>query len=34
LTPKGVIDRYLSFDDYMNDPKIKEHREEMYAVKA
>ena len=31
ITPKGVIDRYMSFDEYMSDPKIKEMREEMYA---
>ncbi len=34
LTPNGVIDRYLSFDEYMNDPKVKEQREKMYAVQA
>ena len=27
LTPKGVIDRHASFDDYLSDPKIKELRE-------
>ncbi|MCH2196257.1 ATP-binding cassette domain-containing protein [Kordia sp.] len=32
LTPTGVIDRYLTFDDYMNDKKIKEQREKMYSV--
>ena len=32
LTPNGVIDRYATFDEYMNDPKIKELREKMYAV--
>jgi len=31
LTPKGVIDRYMSFDEYMSDKKIKELRESMYA---
>ena len=31
LTPKGVIDRYMSFDEYMVDPKIKELRNKMYA---
>jgi ATPase subunit of ABC transporter with duplicated ATPase domains len=31
LTPKGVIDRYSTFDDYLNDPKIKELRDNMYA---
>ncbi len=32
LTPNGVIDRYATFDEYMNDAKIKELREKMYAV--
>lgn len=32
LTPNGVIDRYMTFDDYMNDKKIKEQREKMYSV--
>ena len=31
LTPKGVIDRYLTFDEYMSDPKIKEQRDKMYS---
>ena len=31
LTPKGVIDRYSTFDEYMSDPKIKELRSTMYA---
>lgn len=31
LTPTGIIDRYLTFDDYMNDKKIKEQREKMYT---
>ena len=32
LTPKGNIDRYLSFDDYMFDKTLKEQRNKMYAV--
>ncbi|WP_420322772.1 ABC-F family ATP-binding cassette domain-containing protein [Flagellimonas sp.] len=32
ITPKGCIDRYLTFDDYMSDKAIKEQREKMYAV--
>ena len=32
LTPNGVVDRYMTFDEYMNDPKIKEQREKMYTV--
>ena len=31
LTPNGVIDRYLSFDEYMSDPKVKEQRAKMYG---
>ncbi|MCL8007418.1 ABC-F family ATP-binding cassette domain-containing protein [Gelidibacter japonicus] len=34
LTPNGVIDRYMTFDEYMDDKKIKEHRDKMYAVNA
>ena len=30
LTPNGVIDRYSTFDEYLNDPKVKELREKMY----
>ena len=32
LTPNGVIDRYSTFDEYMNDAKIKELRNKMYQV--
>jgi len=32
LTPNGVIDRYTTFDEYMQDSKIKELRNKMYAV--
>jgi ATPase subunit of ABC transporter with duplicated ATPase domains len=31
LTPKGAIDRYSTFDDYMTDPKIKELRNNFYS---
>lgn len=31
LTPKGAIDRYTTFDEYLSDPKIKELREKMYT---
>jgi ATPase subunit of ABC transporter with duplicated ATPase domains len=31
ITPKGVIDRYTSFDEYMQDSKIKELRAKMYS---
>lgn len=32
LTPKGNIDRYLTFDEYMSDKTLKEQRNKMYAV--
>ena len=32
LTPKGLIDRYMKFDEYMSDAKIKELRESMYNL--
>ncbi|WP_299838900.1 ATP-binding cassette domain-containing protein [uncultured Tenacibaculum sp.] len=31
ITPNGVIDKYSSFDEYLDDPKVKELREKMYA---
>ena len=31
ITPNGVIDRYMTFDEYLEDPKIKEQREKMYS---
>ncbi|MUV02501.1 ATP-binding cassette domain-containing protein [Flavobacterium rakeshii] len=31
ITPNGVIDRYMTFDDYLDDDKIKELRKKMYA---
>jgi len=30
LTPNGAIDRYSSFDEYLDDPKVKELRDKMY----
>ncbi|WP_339623981.1 ABC-F family ATP-binding cassette domain-containing protein [uncultured Winogradskyella sp.] len=32
LTPSGVIDRHMTFDEYMSDKKIKEMREKMYGI--
>ncbi len=32
ITPKGAIDRYLSFDDYMSDKNIKAQRSKMYEM--
>ncbi len=31
LTPNGLIDRYMSFDDYLDDSKVKELRNKMYS---
>jgi ATPase subunit of ABC transporter with duplicated ATPase domains len=31
LTPKGVIDRLNSFDDYIVDNKVKELRKKLYS---
>jgi ATPase subunit of ABC transporter with duplicated ATPase domains len=31
ITPNGVIDRYMTFDEYLEDDKIKELRNKMYA---
>jgi ATPase subunit of ABC transporter with duplicated ATPase domains len=32
LTPNGAIDRYMTFDDYLDDEKIQELRVKMYTV--
>ena len=34
LTPTHTIDRYLSFDEYMSDPALKEQRQKLYQVPA
>jgi len=31
LTPKGIIDRLMTFDEYLDDSRVKTLREEMYA---
>jgi ATPase subunit of ABC transporter with duplicated ATPase domains len=31
LTPKGIIDRLTTFDDYLADERVKQLREEMYG---
>jgi ATPase subunit of ABC transporter with duplicated ATPase domains len=30
LTPNGAIDRYMTFDEYLEDPKVKELRAKIY----
>ncbi|MEQ3690601.1 MAG: ATP-binding cassette domain-containing protein [Flavobacterium sp.] len=32
ITPNGVIDRYTTFDEYLEDDKIKDLRKKMYTV--
>ena len=31
LTPKGIIDKLMDYDDYITDEKVKALREEMYS---
>jgi ATPase subunit of ABC transporter with duplicated ATPase domains len=31
ITPNGVIDRYSTFDEYLDDPKIKDLRNQLYS---
>jgi ATPase subunit of ABC transporter with duplicated ATPase domains len=31
ITPKGIIDKMMTYDEYLNDIKISNLREEMYA---
>jgi ATPase subunit of ABC transporter with duplicated ATPase domains len=31
LTPKGIIDREMTYDEYLANPRVKELRAEMYA---
>ncbi|MCF6308768.1 MAG: ATP-binding cassette domain-containing protein [Flavobacteriaceae bacterium] len=31
LTPNGVIDRYMTFEEYMSNPSVKELRDKMYS---
>ncbi|WP_026705702.1 ABC-F family ATP-binding cassette domain-containing protein [Flavobacterium soli] len=32
LTPNGAIDRYMTFDDYLDDEKVQELRKKMYNL--
>ena len=34
LTPTGIIDRLMSFDEYLDDARVKQLREEMYPKEA
>ena len=30
LTPKGIIDRLMTFDEYLEDARVKQLQEELY----
>jgi hypothetical protein len=30
ITPNGVIDKYMTFDEYLDDSAVKELRNKMY----
>jgi hypothetical protein len=30
ITPKGIIDRLMSFDEYLEDERVKNLKEAMY----
>jgi hypothetical protein len=32
LTPAGMIDKMMSYDDYINSGAVQKQREEMYAL--
>jgi ATPase subunit of ABC transporter with duplicated ATPase domains len=32
LTPTGIIDRLMTFDEYLQDERVKKLREELYAM--
>jgi hypothetical protein len=34
LTPKGAIDRLMTFDEYLEDDRVKQLRETMYEPKG
>jgi hypothetical protein len=31
LTPKGSIDRLMTFDEYLEDKRVQQLREELYS---
>ena len=31
ITPKGIIDREMTYDEYLEDKKVKELKEQMYS---
>jgi hypothetical protein len=31
ITPKGMIDKLMTYDEYLADERVKEAREELYS---
>jgi ATPase subunit of ABC transporter with duplicated ATPase domains len=31
ITPKGMIDKLMTYDEYLDDKRVKEQREELYS---
>lgn len=34
FTPNGIIDRFMTFSEYIDDPKVKELRDKLYEGHA
>ena len=32
LTPGGIIDKLMTYDEYINSDVVKQQREELYAI--
>ena len=32
LTPRGIIDRLMTYDEYLEDNRVKALREELYNI--
>jgi ATPase subunit of ABC transporter with duplicated ATPase domains len=30
IGPNGIIDKFMNFEDYLNNPKVKEQRDVIY----
>ena len=34
ITPNGMIDKLMTYDEYIADPRVQAQRDELYGVKA
>jgi len=34
ITPNGLLDKRMTFDEYLNDERVKAQRDELYAITA